>query len=157
MVKVPRLRFKVRHLMGLVAIVAIGTFMVDASHGIIWDGYFPLEVYLAGTAGQEIAQVAVKSMSHMTYVECFVVEAGKWDASPENVDWKEGEPFTVLVRNSGTVSGCGRELSYSQHDDLIIRIIYKDGTKKEFHTAIPYGRSGPQRVTVDIPQQSHAP
>jgi hypothetical protein len=60
----------------------------------------------------------------------------------------------VHVRSSGRTSGLfGRELSYFQHELLVLGIMYKDGGVQFIPVEIPKDRERRQ-VSVSVPERS---
>jgi hypothetical protein len=149
-VELPRRTTKLRHVMALVAVVAIGLGLWLPSRNVAqWVGGFPLEVALEDRSGRSVVAVAVEPVARMAEAEFFMAHPESPELHLEGVNWVAGQTFTVWVRSGGT-SMSGRELSYHQYQALIVRIEYADGTNRLLSVRIPGGR-GPRRVSVSVP------
>jgi hypothetical protein len=150
--RLPRLQFTVRHLLALVAVVALLFFVYDMVVGEDWIGSFPLEVCLSGAADRKIVRVEVMGAYSLEDAPNPEVRLGLLHPDMEQVEWIQGRSFLVWIGYGGSNSGLGRELSYAQRHLLVVRITFEDGTVEWIHVKIPDGRIR-RDVVVPIPER----
>jgi hypothetical protein len=146
------MRPKLRHLMALVAVVAVGLGLyrwLPSSPVARWVGGFPLEVALEDRSGRSVVAVAVEPVDRISEAEFFLAHPESPEFHLKEVNWVAGQAFPVWVRCTGS-SMSGRELSYHQHQALVVRIDYADGAHRLLSVEIPDGRIR-RRVSVVVP------
>jgi hypothetical protein len=154
----PRMTMKLWHLLALVAVVAVGMALwpglipLGVAH---WIGGFPLEVALEDRSGRSIAAVAVEPIDRVAEAEWFVAHPDNPELHLKEVDWLDDQHFTVWVRSTG-VSASGCELSYHQHQALVVLVDYADGTNRLLSIGIPDGRVR-RRISVVVPRDGGRP
>jgi hypothetical protein len=149
---------RLRHLVALVAVVAVGLCCwrwLDSRRVARWVGGFPLEVTLDDRSARSIVTVAVEPVARVAEAEWFLAHPDSPELQLKEVDWVDGQTFTVWVRCSGA-SKSGRELSYHQRRGLVVRIDYADGTNRLLSVGIPDGRVR-RRVSVLVPRDGGRP
>src|SRR4051794_12899779 len=131
----PGLRLKVRHLMGLVAMTAVGLGL-DSVPGGRACGAFPLRVELDVPPGHTIVAVAAGAEGSVERAESFLKAPGGLDV--DAVPWAAGQPFEVEVPCGSRISLLsGRRLSPWQYHALVLRLDYADGTSQWLVREIP--------------------
>ncbi len=143
----------VRHMMALVAILAVVLCLyrlLDSVQTLVWDGDFPLLVDLEDRSGRQIISVSALPVRGIEEADYYLAHDRNQGLELVDVNWVDGQPFTVRVVYSGTVSMSGRELSYTQFRSLLVRVEYADGASQRCSVDIPDGRSR-RRVSVLFP------
>lgn len=150
----PWMTFRVRHLMGLVAVIAVALSLLPWLERVlvvaVWDGGFPLQVTLDDRSDRTIVAVAARPVGHVEEAEELLDHPRSADQELEDVHWVAGKAFTIWVPCSGRTSMFGRELSYYHFPALMVRVEYADGTDRLLWAQIPDGRVQ-RSVTVAVP------
>ena len=153
--KLPRLQFSVRHLLALVAVVALLFFAFDMVVGEDWIGSFPLEVSLSCPTDRKIVRVEVMgadSLEDARILRPFGTTASGHGASGM-------VPGPVVPRVDPLLRLEFRAWAQScftlQHRLLFLRVHFEDGTVEWIHVQIPDGRFR-RDVVVPIPER-HRP
>ncbi|HJQ80591.1 MAG TPA: hypothetical protein VJ828_11575 [Lacipirellulaceae bacterium] len=142
------MRYKLRTLFVILAVAATALFVVDNGSVAVWDGHFPLQVYLRGTQDRRIIEVAAELLPQMEYADYVRNASSQLDLHPERVNWVVGQSFTVRVPCSGRTSTFGRELSYTQFKLLVVQISFMDGQAELIPVEIPDGRKDRDVIVI---------
>jgi hypothetical protein len=144
--RLTRVKFKLRHLMVLVAVVAAGL-AFESFFVYIADGSFPLQVDLHDATNHKVVAVAMRAVVCREWADEYVTHPELADDRLTGVPWSPGQSLSVQVPWSGQVSSFGRRLTYGQYHGLVVQIEYADGSSRRMSVAIPDGRVQ-RRVTV---------
>jgi hypothetical protein len=149
------LRYRLRTLLLLTAVIAFGLFVVDNLSVAVWDGSFELTVRIDNVQSAKLERLAYSVEPKRDLAE--------WVAAhpTENVDRFESVedlngPFVVRVNCYGRESTFGRELSYGEFECLIVKARFVDGTERIDILEIPKGRHA-RSMTVTLGPRQDSP
>lgn len=135
----------------LLVLVALAMLVfLDSTGAGYADGAFPLVVSLEAPTGRSIRRVEAQPCVSSIESDAHLADPASPELNLKAVAWSPGRPFEVRVPCSSRISMLGRELSYSRHRVLLLRVELDDGSHRMFAVDLPNGRDS-RSLNIRVP------
>jgi hypothetical protein len=143
-------QFRLRTLFAIIALVAIGLFVYDATQETRWDGSFKLTMKFPD---KEITNLSLVCLNDRKVAVPLAKSQMTYETTFSSTIYRE---YVVGIHCWGTESGLGWHSTYDHDRYVVIWADFRDGSQVCQLVTIPYGR-GPRTIEVNFdPEKDQA-